>query len=206
MEDDEDRMLFNFVLEEDIKNEETMEGPMEMVCLEQHDYIDRTHKPTSTVTCTESDYKDTDTGTLGSNSGEQHELVDYMVYNEPDGDTGAELAEVRDLDPDNCCIPEPPIIGAPSAGCSYEAEDIEMFQPLQWFSYTDDTVKMLHDIIDHEVLPTDHICYKLFSDVISYIHTMHFGSRKDRVSWAWNKDVVLFLRTLKKTGGGKSLI
>ena len=39
-----------------------------------------------------------------------------------------------------------------------------------WFMYADETVRKLHTLVAEEILPKEHICFRLFYDVISYIH------------------------------------
>ncbi len=46
-----------------------------------------------------------------------------------------------------------------------------------WFKYADDTVRKLQIILDEGILPRDHICFKIFSDVISFIYAMTKGGK-----------------------------
>ena len=75
----------------------------------------------------------------------------------------------------------------------------DRFGPM-WFTYADETVGKPHTLTAEEILPKEHICFKLFYDVISYIHTMSKGTNAEKVHWKWSKDVKEFLRAIRNTG------
>ena len=68
------------------------------------------------------------------------------------------------------------------------------------FTYADETVRKLHTLIAEEILPKEHICFKLFYDVISYIHAMSKGTNAEKVHWKWSEDINEFLRAIRNIG------
>ena len=114
---------------------------------------------------------------------------------------------------------------------SFEAEDVEMFETLQdnmvlsertsfemedflpmqtgWFmsnvnNESRDTVAgQLAKLLSDCTLPDDHICTKFITNVVGYIHTMKYGTKLLKSQFKWDRDLVLFFRTLKRLGGKK---
>ena len=69
-----------------------------------------------------------------------------------------------------------------------------------WFTYANETVRKLHTLFAEEILPKEHVCFKPFYDVISYIPTMSKGTNAEKVHWKWSEDVKEFLRAVRNIG------
>ena len=122
-------------------------------------------------------------------------------------DSSSAVADsIQDIEPENSAhFGEELPTTSSSSGLPKVIDDIDRsilddrYGPV-WFTYADETARKLHTLIAEEILPKEHICFKLFYDVIYYIHTMSKGTNAEKVHWKWSEDVKEFLRAIRNIG------